>query len=149
MTLYPGNLGGDVALKPSLTPRDNAAAASFSLKGSGVDMQNHDTFVGYVSVGPTTGAPDSFTVDARLEHSDDDVDGNYAAVVVNPQNAAVAITQVTAVNTTRRIEIDRRGLKRFVRWTHTIAFVNGTSPKVGISSGFAVGGSVIKPVSQS
>jgi hypothetical protein len=143
------NIGGDIKSNTSVRPVAQVAAASFSKKGSGVDLQGKQSFVWHTLAGGTTGTPDSFSVNGKLQHSDVDSDLSYEDVVANPQNASVAITAITAVDTDRRVEIDARGLKRYVRPVYTVAFVAGTTPAVLLASTIVTGDSVIKPVSQS
>jgi hypothetical protein len=147
--MHPGNVGGDSTSKTSLRPLAQAAAATYSLKGAGVDMQNFESCVLHVMSGVTSGTPDSFAVDCKLQESTVDTDGSYTDVATNPQNPLVTITQITTANADRRIEIDRRGLKRWVRPVFTVAFVSGTSPKLNLAATFVCGGAVFKPVSQS
>lgn len=148
MTLAPGNIGGDVTPKFSLTPRNQVDAAAFGLKGIGVDMLNFESCVAFVVAGPSTGTPDSYAVNAKLQHSDVDSDGSYSDVVASVENPLVAITAITAASQNRKIEIDRRGLKRWLRIVHTVAHVGGTTPATGLASGFVCGSTIIKPVSQ-
>lgn len=139
-SLYPNNVGGDVQSIIGLRPVDQVAAAGFSLKGTGLDCMGRSSFVAHVAVGALTGGG-TFTVDGKLQHSDTDVDGNYADCTTNPQNPSVAIVQATAVNTDKRLEIDCTGLKRFVRMVFTVTFSAGT--KIGLMQTFIVGGQVL------
>lgn len=139
------NIGGLVTARPALRPVSQAAAAAFSLKGPGLDRSAWESLLLMVQVGLATGAPASFTVDAKLQHSDTDVDGNYVDVVADVNNPAVAIAQITAASTQKHLEIALTGLKQWVRIVFTVAFSGGTSPTILLAADFVVGGGPILP----
>lgn len=122
-SLYPGNIGGTVTSVQGIFPKSQAAAAAFSLKGTGLDRTGIESLLAVISVGAVDAG--TFTLDGKLQHSDTDVDGNYADVATNPQNTKVALTQMTTANKVQHLEVDCRGLKRFVRMVFTVAFAGG------------------------
>lgn len=126
-----GNVGGIVTSKVALTPRNQAAAASFGLNGSSIQKKDALSALFVVSLGATEGTPDSFTVDARLEDSADN--SSFAAVsAVTGRTPSVAITQITAAAGRAFLEVDLRHVREYFRLSFTVAFVNGTSPKINM-----------------
>lgn len=124
-SLFPRNIGGVAKIVEGVQPITQAAAGAFSLKGVGLDCQGIESVVARVAVGAVNAG--TFTVDGKLQHSDTDVDGNYVDAAVNAQNPAVAIAQLTAINTHAALEIDTTGLKRFIRMVHTVAMAGGAT----------------------
>lgn len=89
--------------------------------------------------GATTGTPDSFSVNAKIQHGDES-DGSDMADYV-PTNGTAAITPITAANTLAEKDIDLSGAKTYVRVREVTAFVGGTAPTVGVCSSVVLGGS--------
>jgi hypothetical protein len=144
---FPDNIGGLVTAVDALRPVESAAAASFALKGVAVDLEKHQSALLMVSTGAVTGSPASQTVDAKLQHSDTTTDGDFSDVAAHANNPAVAITQITAADSRRYLEVMRtQTLKRYVRLVFTVAFSGGSSPKIGLQATAIVSGSPIKPV---
>jgi hypothetical protein len=83
-------------------------------------------------VGAASGAPTSFTVDVKLQHGDK-ADGTDMA------DAGIALTQLSADNTNTAKDIDMVGLKRYIRAVATVAFVDGTTPKIPVNVKFVLG----------
>lgn len=138
------NIGAGVKNFPVVRPIEQVAASAFSVVGTAVDLQNYESFVWEVTTGALTGSPSAQTVDAKLQHSEDN--STWADVAAGPSNPAVAITQITAANSDRRVEIDRRPLRRYVRALFTVAFTDGSTPKIGLASHITAGDATIKPV---
>lgn len=130
-SLFPRNIGGVAKIVEGVQPVAQVAAAAFGLVGASVDCQGIESVVARVAVGAVDAG--TFTVDAKLQDSADNA--AFADCAVNAQNPAVAITQLTAINTHASLEIDTTGLRRFVRLVHTVAFAGGGT-KVGLVSQF-------------
>lgn len=111
------------ALKPYLilTPLAQAATASGTAKQF-TPGELKDA-IAVVLVGATSGTPDSFTVVVTIEQSATS-GGSYTATATLPTN-----TTANQVGT-QQVILDQT--KPWVRATATIAFVNGTSPKINV-----------------
>jgi hypothetical protein len=145
MSRAPDNIGGIASLIDALRPNNQAAAASFALKGLGIDTEKFQSLLFMISAGAATGSPSAVTVDVKLQHSDDDVDGNYTDVAAHAFNTEVT-KQLTAVNTRKYLEVMKtQTLKKFVRLVFTVAFTGGTSPTVGLQATACIGGHAILP----
>jgi hypothetical protein len=136
------NIGGLATIKNLLRPNNQVAAAAFSLEGSSLDAEDFDSLLIEVKSGASTGTPTTIAVDAKLQ---DSANGSaWADVAADAANPSVAITQITAVNTSRFLEINRSGLRRYVRMVFTVAFTGGSTPAIGLSAS-AVAQPVIGP----
>lgn len=133
------NIGGEVTIKDVIRPRASAAAGTYGVTGATIDRSNFTSMLVEVKTGASAGTPDSFAVDAKLQDSADG--SSWADVAASASNPAVAITQITAVNTSRFLEIDLSGLRRYVRMVAQVAFSGGSTPTVGLSASAA-----LKPV---
>jgi len=120
-----------------------AQAASAEVDGSAVDTLGYQSGVLAVQVGATSGIPDSFTVDVKVQ---DSADGSTGWGDVS----GAAITQIVAANKVTNIRIsDALGVqtKRYLRAVAAVVFVNGTSPKVGMSAALLLGQDAYNPTS--
>ncbi len=102
-----------VAMTPyqSIAPGAHVTAASYSLKGSGVDVLGKRTLVRLNS--GTNGS--SATVDAKIQESDTDSDALYT------DWTGGGFTQVTEANDNANQEIEYTGIKRYIRVVSTVA----------------------------
>jgi hypothetical protein len=100
-----------------------AAQAAGAVNGTGVSRVGFNYAVLEVQTGVTTGTPGSFTLDAKLQHSDV-IGSGYVDVT------GAAVSTVTAASSRKRKTVDLRTLKPFVRVVTTAAFVGGTSPTI-------------------
>jgi hypothetical protein len=141
----PGHIGSQIAQRPALRAdvAGQAAAAGFSLLGLALDCRGHESMQLAVHVGATSGAPTSFAVDAKLQDSADGV--TFADVAADKINTAVAIQQITTINTSRVLDVNVSRLRAFARLVFTVAFVAGTSPRVSLSANAAQGGGPHQP----
>lgn len=135
------DVGSHITNSVSITPRAQTAA---TVEGSGIDRcapgdQQYQSCQLFVSVGPTTGTPDSFSVAVTMEDSADNL--SFAAM-----SPAVAITTITAINTSQYVNVNLKGARRYVRAVAVVAFVGGTSPTVGIAANVTLGGATKLPV---
>lgn len=129
------NIGGQVTIKNLLRPANQVAAAAFALVGSTLDCESLESLLIEVKTGAATGTPTTLAVDGKLQ---DSADGStWADVAADAQNPVVAITQITAVDISRFIEVNRRGLRRYLRMVFTVAFTGGSTPAVGLSASAA------------
>lgn len=108
---------------------------------TGFDRTGFESCVLAANVGAATGTPDSFTVDMKLQHSDV-VGSGY--VDFTPNTGSAAIAQATAAGF-KSVNINLLGAKQFIAVKTTVAFVNGTSPKVPIAATLVMGGAVTEP----
>lgn len=104
-------------------------AATGAITGGAIDTREYGDAMAVVSVGVTSGTPDSFAVAAKIQHSED---GSTSWADVT----GASITSVIAAGKTAEIAIDTEkhlASRRFIRLVVTPSFVGGTSPKVGVS----------------
>jgi hypothetical protein len=118
-------------------PPLNAAAATRD--GAVIDRQGYDSCVLFAQAGVSEGTPTSFTHDAKLQESDAS-DGTGMTDV-----AGAAVTQIVAVSTNQKKNVNLRGVKRYIRVREVIAFVGGTSPKLNASAIVVLGGPDVIP----
>lgn len=121
-------LGADLKAVIGTVPL-NAAAATVEAANAttGVDRTGFSHALLIAGTGVTEGAPDSFTVATKLQHCDT-INGTY--VDFTPTQGTAALDTITAASKLARKLIDLRGCKQFIVAEQTVAFVNGTSPKV-------------------
>lgn len=98
------------------------AARSAAVNGVGINRLGFRYAWCAIAVGATTGSPTSFTVDAKVQESDDD--STYTDVT------GATMTQITAANQVGEIGLNLEGRKKFIRLVITPAFTGGTSPTV-------------------
>jgi hypothetical protein len=141
------DINSRVWIESAIPPQHSAAA---TITGTTMDRQTTGSEQGFDSCvillrsGTTTGTPSSFTIDSQLQDSADD--SSWSNVATSAVNAAVTHTQITAASTSRRLAINLRPLRRYVRLVVTVAFSGGTSPTVGVGATFCFGGARKIPV---
>jgi hypothetical protein len=137
------NIGASIALAHGVSPQ----AVTTATNGTGFDRTGYGSCVLSVSAGAATGAPTSWTLDAKLQHSSD----NSAWADVPAGVASAAITQMTSgnsnANSTFKKSINLNGVKQYVRVVLTPGFVGGTSPTLLAAATVVLGGAVTKPAS--
>jgi len=114
----------NVAIKHSIEPGFNQSGDG-TKNGDTVDCQgtsNDSVVQAAVSNGAATGSPSSYTLDWKIQESDDD--STWSDCV---QNRA---TQVTADESPQLIQARRSA--RYVRVVATVAFTGGTSPTLDL-----------------
>lgn len=121
------NIGAFVAVATSVAPQ----AASGNVNGGGIDRFAHNLALSCVLhnvLGATSGAPSSFTSQAKLQHSPDD---STWTDYDPPGSATVAETvALTAASTENSVAIDLSSANRYVRAVALNTFTGGTSPTV-------------------
>ncbi|HEY3363953.1 MAG TPA: head-tail connector protein [Symbiobacteriaceae bacterium] len=95
----------------SIAPGSHGIAASYSLKGAGVNVTGYQAVVVLEAGAFGTGG----TVNAKLQESDQDVDGSYVDVVGG------AFAQATTANNNATYEMSYTGTKAYVRFVATVA----------------------------
>jgi hypothetical protein len=118
---FRNKIGDYVQAKVGLVP---IASAGATRNGTGFDRTGFDSCVLVASLGAATGAPTSFTYDAKIQHSDD----NSTFSDYTPPTGTGAITQQTAGSVVVEKDIDLAAAKQYIRVSETTAFVGGTSP---------------------
>jgi hypothetical protein len=117
-------------------------AASSAQTSAAIDTQGYNSAVVVVTNGAATGSPTSYTVDAKVQHSDTS-GGTYTDV------SGAAITQITADNKIATIRLEGLGgasVKRFIKVVVTPALTGGTSPKALIAATVHLGRAFKEPV---
>ncbi len=116
----------------SIRPQPLSAGIASGLTIDKLGSGNPATALLVLEVGATTGAPASFTVDAKIQDSLDGV--GFADV------AGAAIPTVTAANIQALLRVDNLAtLRRYVRVVVTPAFVGGAAPTVQASAHLLLG----------
>lgn len=135
----------NVAVRAQVAPATISAATTV---GTGIDLRgiaNHAQGAkAVVYIGAATGTPDSFTVDAKIE---DSADNSSWAQATDAEGNNYAMTQATAAGIGVIDNVDLGRLRRYVRLSITHAFVNGTSPKLGLSGVLLIGNAQENPLS--
>lgn len=101
------------------------ALAAATTHGTGVQVTPGELKDGMatVNIGATSGTPDSFTVVVTIEES---------ATLNGTYDTLVTFDTATGQNEVATKPITLNPAKPFIRATVVTAFVNGTSPKVGV-----------------
>lgn len=120
------------------------ASAAGTVTGSAIDVRGFTHLVLEGVSGVATGTPTSFTLDAKVTHSDAS-GGTYTDF--QPAGTAVsgAIAQITADSTRKRKVVPLQGCKGFVKIVKVLAFVGGTSPTQPNYVGVTLGGAQVMP----
>ncbi len=127
---------GAYALPQIGIPSTNSAAATTD--GTAIDRMTQGADQGWLScilafnVGSASGTPDSFTADCKLQESDASGSG-FTDIT------GAAVTQRTAAGQ-GFVNVNLKGCKRYIRATVTVAFVNGTSPRLPVAATIVLGG---------
>jgi len=100
----------NISVSQSIFPGDHAVAASYSLKGTGVDIQGYGALVVFEAATNGTGG----TVDVKIQESDTDSDAVYTDWTDG------AFTQVTEANDNATYEKQYTGAKRYIRVVATV-----------------------------
>jgi hypothetical protein len=134
------DIGAGLKVVWALSPLDNAAGARNS---SAIDraVANGNLYMSCVlsgRVGAASGTPTSFTGIYKLQDSADGSTGwaDYGA----------ALATVTTDNGDDQGDINLSSAKRYIRVVETIAFVDGTSPKVEGTAVVVLGASTTNEV---
>lgn len=131
-------------LEPALGIAPLAYSAG-TTNGTGIDRLNtpsgqvYQYYSGMLVeiVGVTTGAPTSFTVDAKIQDSaDNSVFADYKPDGVN----VAAIPTIVAASTVSRINFNLTTARRYLRVVQVVAFVGGASPTVAAGAAVILGG---------
>lgn len=131
-------LGENIKLICALRPQ---ALSAGTLNGPVIDRLGFEDAVLVVSSGAVSGSPTAQTLDAKIQHGSA-ADGSDMVDV-----SGLAITQITAANTDRQLDIDLVGLKRYIRVVVTAGFTEGTTPTIQASASLALGAAKEAPVS--
>jgi len=125
------NIGAFIACRSGTVP---AAVSAGTRNSAAINRGSFSSCVLSAQAGAATGTPTSFTLAAKLQHSDDGSTG-----WVDLPGAAIA--PITAASGLAESDVDLSGAKEFLRVTETAAFVGGTTPTLGAASQVVLGGS--------
>jgi hypothetical protein len=129
------DIGNDIKVVRAIAPHSNSGSSS---NGPSIDRLGYASAVLFVDVGAVSGSPTSFTVDCKLQESDD---GSTWADVTG-----ASIGTISTANTQKELNVDLRGRKRYIRAVLTASFSGGTSPTVLASAALVLGGSDKYPI---
>ena len=116
-----------------------AAPAAGTRTGAAIDRDGFDSCVLFVQAGAATGAPTTLSLTAKLTECATS-GGSYTDV------PGAAITAITAVSTSARVNVDLSGCLRYLKVSETVAFTGGTAPTLGAASSVVLGGADSYPV---
>lgn len=134
---YPTDIGAQVKVIAGIPPTNDDGTAA--INGAAIDRLGFQSAVLQVANGVATGAPTSYTIDAKLQES---ADGSTGWTDIS----GAAITQITADNSDEYVDVNLAGAKRYIRVVATTAFVGGTSPTVPVAATVVLDGAAEKPV---
>jgi hypothetical protein len=137
-------ISGVSALLKTVVGTEPAASAAGTVTGAAIDRTGFTRMALYGRAGAVTGAPTSFTVDAKVQHCDT-VGGTYVDWKPAGTAASGAITTLVAASTDSKKSISLVGAKQFLKVVTVTAFVGGTSPTMGNSVTAILGGSDTLP----
>lgn len=124
------------SVKPVASLVANQTAAT--VNGTGIDRLGYDDIELVVANGAATGTPTSYSIDVKLQESDDN--STFTDIT------GAAITQITANNTLRNIKVGNAYLKkRYIRTVTVVAFVGGTTPAVATAVEVLLGLPQVQP----
>ena len=125
------------SVKPVVETLANQTAAT--VNGAAIDRIGFDDIELVVATGAASGTPTSYTVDCKLQGSDD---GS-----TNWTDLSVATTQITADSTIKKAKVANAYLKnRYIRTVTVVAFVGGTTPAVPVLAQVLLGMAQNEPV---
>ena len=130
------NIAAYIKHARGIAPQDSGAQ---TITGTGFDRQGYLSALLVAKNGAASGAPTSYTIDAKIQDSADNT--TFADLT------GASITQITADNTDQTKAIDLSGAKRYIRVVVTVTFVGGTSPKVEVDADVILGGADTLPAS--
>jgi len=110
LRLDSSSVAENIAVTQSIFPGDHATAATYSLKGTGVDIQGYGALVVFEAATNGTGG----TVDVKIQESDTDSDAYYTDWIDG------VFTQVTDANDNATYEKEYTGSKRYIRAVATV-----------------------------
>jgi uncharacterized phiE125 gp8 family phage protein len=113
LRLTSATIADDLSTTQSIAPGSHAVAASYSLKGTGVNVLGYPALVNLVS--GTNGT--SGTVDVKIQESDTDSDTAYT------DWTGGAFTQVTTANDNATYEKEYTGTKTYIRVVATVGTI--------------------------
>jgi len=111
---------------PASDPNTIAFTASANL--AGVQRPNHRSAVLMLAIGTVSGTPTSFSVNAKVQTSDNGTD--YVDYIPPTQSTVQTTAALTAINTNTFSAIDLSGAGPYVRAVIQPTFVGGTTPAV-------------------
>lgn len=111
LRLTSGTIADDISTTQSIAPGSHNTAATYSLKGTGVNVLGYPTLVNLVS--GTNGT--SGTVDVKIQECDTDTDASYTDWTTG------AFTQVTTANDNANYKKEYTGSKAYIRVVTTVA----------------------------
>lgn len=122
------------------------AATPATRNGAAIDRQSYHSAVLQLNIGAATGGPTSYTVDVKLQDSDDG-STNWNDYKPDGTNVA-AIPQKTQVQGAGAFELDVNLMraKRFLRVVEVVTITGGASPTVPCAELVALGGAHEQPV---
>ena len=135
-------LGARLAVRPAVFPAAVAAGQANAQTIDALDSNNAhwEDGVLLVQVGEITGTPDSTTVTAKIQQSDDNSTWSDAPVAALDGQKAIG-----GANQHRTVRFNRNALKRYLQAQVTVAFTGGTSPKAVVAAAWLFGGASHEP----
>lgn len=133
--MRPTDIGAEIKVVAGFAPR---AASAGTITGSAIDRDGFLSCVLHARAGDVSGGPSAQTYDVKLQDSADGSTG-WADIT------GAAITQITAANGEKHVNVNLSGAKRYIRAVGTVGFTGGTTPTMDVAATVALGGAVITP----
>jgi uncharacterized phiE125 gp8 family phage protein len=111
LRLDSGTLADNITTEQSIAPGAYTAAASYSIKGAGINVLGYRALVNLNAGACSAGG----TVDAKIQEADSDIEANYT------DYSGGGFTQVTTSNDTAIQEKPYTGSKEYIRVVSTVA----------------------------
>lgn len=120
------------------------ASAAGAVTGSAIDVRGYTHLALELQAGAATGTPDSFTLDAKVTHSDTE-GGSYTDYQPGGTAASGAVSTISTASSRKRKVIPLSGCKGWVKIVKTLAMVGGTTPTVPNACIVALSGAQVMP----
>lgn len=124
------DLGGEVKTLRALSPQSDSGGTAKN--GVIIDRFGFNSAVAVFVTGAISGAPTATSVACKVQHGDA-ADGSDMADIPG------ATATITTADTIAEINVDCRGLKRYIRVSETTTFTGGTTPSILIAAVVTLG----------
>jgi hypothetical protein len=129
--------GSEVKTLRAISPQSDSGGAA--VNGVVIDRSGFDSLVATFITGATSGNPTGISVACKVQHGNAS-DGSDMADITG------ATATITSANSVAEINVDCRGLKKYVRAVETTTLTGGTSPTILVAATITLGQAVEKPV---
>lgn len=121
----------------AIAPIDSADTSGVFTAGAVIDRKGYESAVFTCLTGIASGSPTAQVVDFAVYESDVSGSG-YVAV-------SGATGAITADSTAAEINLDLRGVKRYVKVYYDVSFTGGSTPKIEVAGSYSLGEAKVAP----